>query len=108
MRQRKDGVWYFEVNTLDTIVQNVIPFFNRFGFLSAKKKRDFSKFKKLAKLMQEGRHLSHDGIREILEIRRDMNDGEKRRYSDEEILARIENPQRPYAGPSTDNANVEG
>lgn len=99
MRQREDGVWYFEVNNLEALIENVIPFFTRFGFLSSKKKRDFAKFKQLAKLMREGRHLTHEGVQEILEIRRDMNDGGKRRYSDEEILARFENPQRPYAGP---------
>jgi hypothetical protein len=88
MRQRKDGVWYFEVNNFEAILENVIPFFNRFGFLSSKKKRDFSKFKQLAKIVQEGRHLNREGVEEILEIRRDMNDGGKRRYSDEDILAR--------------------
>jgi hypothetical protein len=36
----------------NAIQTNVIPFFNRFGFLSAKKKRDFSKFKKIAKLIE--------------------------------------------------------
>ncbi len=97
MRQRKDGVWYFEVNNFRAIVDNVIPFFDRFGFLSAKKKRDFAKFKKLAKLIDGRRHLTADGIREIVRIRADMNDGGKRRYSDEEILGRLENPQRPYA-----------
>ena len=48
MRQRNDGVWYYEVNNLSSIVENVIPFFNRFGFLSAKKKRDFSIFQRMA------------------------------------------------------------
>jgi hypothetical protein len=101
MRQRRDGVWYFEVNNLEAVVANVIPFFDRFGFLSAKKKRDFAKFKQLAGLLRDGRHLTREGIEEILRIRRDMNDGGKRRYSDEDILARFENPQRPCAGPST-------
>ena len=102
MRQRKDGVWYYEVHNFGAIVENVIPFFNRFGFLSSKKKRDFSKFKELAGVVKEGRHLEREGIEEILKIRRDMNDGGKRRYSDEDILARFENPQRPYAGPPGD------
>lgn len=108
MRQRKDGVWYYEVNNLTGIVENVIPFFNRFGFLSAKKKRDFSKFKKLAEIMQAGGHLTREGVQAILEIRRDMNDGGKRRYSDEDILGRYENPQRPYAGPATEISTVGG
>lgn len=100
MRQRRDGVWYYEVNDLRPILENVIPFFERFGFLSAKKKRDFAKFKRLAELMREGRHLTREGVEEILRIRRDMNDGGKRRYSDEAILERFQNPQRPYAGPA--------
>jgi hypothetical protein len=99
MRQRSDGVWYYEVNNLNAIVENVIPFFDRFGFLSAKKKRDFSKFKQLASLLQSGRQRTAEGIREVLAIRRDMNDGGKRRYTDEMILERLENPQRPYARP---------
>ena len=32
MRQRHDGVWYYEVNTFGAIVENVIPFFECFGF----------------------------------------------------------------------------
>ena len=87
MRERKDdGIWYYEVTNFSAIQNNVIPFFNRFGFLSAKKKRDFSKFKKIAKLIERKDHLTLEGIKEILKIRKEMNDGGKRKYSDEEIL----------------------
>lgn len=99
MRQRQDGVWYYEVNNLRPLLENVIPFFERFRFLSAKKKRDFSKFKALAELMSDGRHLSREGVDEILAIRRGMNDRATRRYSDEIVLAQFENPQRLYARP---------
>jgi hypothetical protein len=100
MRQRQDGVWYYEVNNLTPILDNVIPFFQRFHFLSAKKKRDFAKFIQVAMLIKQGRHLTREGIEEILRIRREMNDGGKRRYSDEYILSRFENPQRLHARPS--------
>ena len=87
IRERKnDGIWYYEVNNFNAIQANIIPFFNRFGFLSAKKKRDFSKFKQIAKLIENGDHLTIEGIQKILEIRKEMNDGGKRKYSDEEIL----------------------
>jgi hypothetical protein len=87
IRERKhDGVWYYEVTNFNAIQNNVIPFFNQFKFLSAKKKRDFSKFKKLAKLIETKDHLTKEGIQEILKIRKEMNDGGKRKYSDEEIL----------------------
>ena len=100
MRQRHDGVWYYEVNNFTAIVENVIPFFERFGFLSAKKKRDFSKFMQLAEMMRQGHHLTQKGIEEILKVRLTMNDGGKRRYVDAEILKQFENPQRLYAGPA--------
>lgn len=87
IRERKaDQVWYYEVNNFHAIQTNVIPFFNRFGFLSAKKKRDFSKFKKIAHLIEKKDHLTLEGIEKILEIRKEMNDGGKRKYSDQEIL----------------------
>jgi len=94
MRRRHDGVWYYEVNNLAAIRENVIPFFDYFGFLSAKKKRDFAKFKRLAQILADGGQKDIDGIHEILKIRSDMNDGGKRRYSDEMILGAFENPQR--------------
>ena len=97
MRMRHDGVWYYEVNNLTAIRDNVIPFFDHFGFLSAKKKRDFAKFKRLAVILAEGRHKDIEGIREILLIRSDMNDGGNRRYSDELIMEAFENPQRLHA-----------
>ncbi len=90
LRQRQDGIWYYEVNNLNAITDNVIPFFKKFGFLSAKKKRDFSKFDQIAVLMNVGEHLTKIGIKKIILIRRNMNDGGKRRYSEEDILSKLE------------------
>ncbi len=88
LRSRMDGVWYFEVNNFIALTENVIPFFRQYGFLSAKKKRDFSKFRKIAKLIGDKEHLSEEGIRRILEVRQEMNDGgaQRRKYSDRKIL----------------------
>jgi hypothetical protein len=90
MRSRPDGIWYYEVNNLTALRENVIPFFEKFGFLSAKKKRDFQKFKQIVELMRSNAHLTKDGVIEILQIRQEMNDGGKRRYADEEILRTFE------------------
>ena len=86
IRHKGDGVWMYEVNNLNAIRENVIPFFRRFGFLSAKKKRDFAIFERMAEMMAEKAHLNRQGIVDLLQIRRNMNDGGKRKYSDEEIL----------------------
>lgn len=89
LRGRPDGVWYFEVTNINAIVENVIPFFERFPFLSAKKKRDFAKFRQIVALMKTGAHLTVNGIKQILEIREDMNDGGKRRHAHVDILASL-------------------
>ena len=89
MRSRPDGIWYYEVNNLNALHENIIPFFERFGFLSAKKKRDFAKFKQIVELLRSGAHLTESGITKILAIRKEMNDGGKRRYSEEEILGTL-------------------
>ena len=89
LRSRPDGVWYYEVTNLGAVIENVIPFFERFPFLSAKKKRDFAKFKQIVALMKEGAHLTPNGIQQILTIREDMNDGGKRRHAHVDILASL-------------------
>jgi len=95
LRSRKDGVWYYEVNNYTAITENIIPFFRRFGFLSAKKKRDFSKFRKIADLIRKKEHLNEKGIMVILEIRKTMNDGGKRKYSDGYILSTFGSGKSP-------------
>ena len=75
------------MNNFNAITENVIPFFRKFGFLSAKKKRDFSKFIQIADIISVGDHLTQSGIEKVLRIRRDMNDGGKRKYSEEDILS---------------------
>jgi hypothetical protein len=90
LRSRPDGVWYYEVNNFNAIWENVIPFFKKYKFLSAKKKRDFSKFCQIAKLIKVNQHLTKEGKKEILNIRREMNDGGNRKYSEQEILEKLE------------------
>lgn len=99
LRQREDGIWYYEVNNFNAIRDHVIPFFEQFRFLSAKKKRDFSKFKKIARIIEEGGHTTEEGIREILRIRREMNDGGagRRKYDDAEILQAFAQGESPEA-----------
>jgi len=91
LRQREDGVWYFEVTNINALSEKVIPFFNKFKFLSQRKKKAFSKFKKILKLMKERKHLTKEGIKEIAELREEINqDNSKRRYNKEDIISSLE------------------
>ncbi|SRR6266511_172525 len=88
VRIRSDGIAYYEVNKFGSIVDNVIPFFKRFSFLSSKKKNDFSKFCMIAKMISNREHLDEDGIKKILKIRGLFHSD--RRYSDAHILKELE------------------
>ena len=90
LRSRPDGVWYYEVNNMTAIWEKVIPFFKKYRFLSAKKKRDFSKFCQIAGIVRKGEHLTEEGMKKILKLRREMNDGGKRKFRESEILERIQ------------------
>lgn len=99
MRKRaKDGLYLYEVNTFNDLQTKIIPFFNQFGFLSAKKKHDFLSFKKIAQKIKKKEHSTSKGILEILAITKTMNHGGNRKYSDEKIfgILRKKDPKAEY------------
>ena len=79
LRTRKDGVSYYEVNNFNAIVENIIPFFQKFNFLSQNKKKQFAIFVQAAKIIQEKNHLSEAGRNKIIALRQEINRGGKRR-----------------------------
>jgi intein-encoded DNA endonuclease-like protein len=89
LRSRQDGIWYYEVNNLTLIIEYVVPFFKRFGFLSEKKKNDFSKFCQILDILSSGNAQSVENIKRIMELRNQTNGGGKRKFSDEQILAEL-------------------
>lgn len=89
LRERRDGVVYFEVRNLHSLEERVMPFFEKYSFLSAAKKRNFSIFKRIIALMREGAHRNHEGLENILALRDQLNAGRgrKRKYTNAEILS---------------------
>ncbi len=87
IRKRKDGLYYFEVVSQKSIFEKVIPFFRKFYFLSASKKKNFSIFRKIAKLVQENGHLEEKGLKQIIALREKLNKGRgrKRKYTKRDI-----------------------
>ena len=91
LRQRKDGVWYFEVTNINSLSEKVVPFFEKYRFLSQRKKKAFSKFKKILELVKEGKHLTKEEIEEIVKLREEINeDNSKRRYDKDYIISSLE------------------
>lgn len=79
LQYRKDGVHYFVVGDYRSINDRVIPFFEKFSFFSSYKKKNFSLFKQIAILMEQGKHLDSNGLQEIVAIRESLNEGRGRR-----------------------------
>ncbi len=88
VRGRGDGVFYFEVTKPTDLDERVFPFFERFR-LRGQKEGDLAVFRRITELVRSGRHLTPEGIGEILALRGPMNRGGKRRRSDGEILAAL-------------------
>jgi intein-encoded DNA endonuclease-like protein len=83
LRKRKDGVIYYEVTDIDSLFGIIIPFFRRFKFISALKKKNFSIFSRIVFLLKSGEHANPQGLHKILVLRESLNKGRgrKRKYS---------------------------
>ena len=99
LRDRGDGVGYYDVRKVNDIVSIVIQFFERFALKSVSKRKQFGVFRDVAYLMMQKKHLTHDGLEQILVLRDTIKVKRKRKYSSQLILSttRQRNPQRLYA-----------
>jgi len=80
---RKDEVWNYSVNNLNSLKDIIVPFFERYNFLSASKKTNFSIFKKIVGIIGNDEHFTREGLENIIELREKLNKGKgrKRKYS---------------------------
>jgi len=83
LQTRKDGVHYYIVSKPDDIRNKLIPFFQRYNFLSKLKKKNFAIFSEVANIMKNRKHLNGDGLLKIIMLRERINKGRgrKRKYN---------------------------
>lgn len=95
LRERKDGVIYYEVTNINALKERVIPFFKKFNFISANKKKNFSIFTNIVDIMYKGEHLNQVGFQKVLLLRETLNEGKgrKRKYNLSDILSREESSE---------------
>lgn len=91
IRERADGCFLYQVDSLKSIQTNVIPFFKKFGFLSSKKKNEFSVFQEIVNLQILGINTMKD-IEQFLILRKklDLKRISRFSYSDEYILKKVQ------------------
>lgn len=96
IKQRRDGLYSFDVTNPTAIQKIIIPFFTKYNFLSSNKKTNFSIFKKAVKIMYQKQHLKKEGLIKLLELREDINKGKgrTRKYSLQDVLESSETIRR--------------
>ena len=89
-RHSRDRTYVLVVRERASLATKVVPFFKRYE-LGTTKRADFERFAQIVEMMEDGRHLNQEGLREILRIAFQMNQGGiRRRMSLDDILASLE------------------
>ena len=68
----RENLYRYCVRSLDDLRDKIIPFFNKNSLLTAKK-ADFEIFKKAMEMIEENKHLTMEGIKEIAKLSQQMN-----------------------------------
>ncbi len=82
---KKDNMLKYEVRSLDDIIKNIIPHFQKY-LLRSEKKKDFKLFMKIVFLMKDKKHLSVEGFQEITRTVIKMTSNPKRIQSLKRII----------------------
>jgi len=104
IKQRKDGLYSYDVTNPQALATNIVPFFQKYILFSLSKRKNFQLFQKAVELMFCKKHLTLEGLREIVEIRENINEGRgrKRKYSKKDILLESSETHTP-----TSKSNLE-
>ena len=90
---RSDRTVKFEVRRIGSLVDRVIPHFDRFPLRSSKR-LDVARMKHICLDMADGLHLELERFRKIVSIAMEMNPSGKRKYSAREILSSLRPGER--------------
>lgn len=74
-----DNTLKYEVRSLKDLTNKVIPHFHEYPLISGKR-QSFYSFEKVCHFMQDKKHLTKDGLGEILLLAEKMNTSGKRKY----------------------------
>ena len=83
IRNRGDGVYYYEVHNHEELIEKIIPFFEKYK-LKTKKKKAFEIFSKTIEIISS-KELEWEDIKNIYNLREEIKVGRKRKYSLEDL-----------------------
>ena len=91
IRNRGDGVCYYEVHNLKDLREVIIPFFNKYE-LKTKKKKAFEIFSQVIQILSS-KKLGWDDVKNIYHLREEIVVGRKRKYSLRDIRKVWKSPE---------------
>ena len=92
--RRQDNLYSFDVTNSRDLTLRIIPYFQRYPVLSDSKKRNFTIFCKVVRLMDQGKQRTLIGLRKIVELRELINvgAGRTRKYGINDVFSQ-ESPE---------------
>jgi hypothetical protein len=78
VRVNHDNRYELIIRDVNILNLKIVPFFQKYK-LNTQKKFDFIKFSKILDLMSEGKHLTSEGLINIIEIASKMNRADKKK-----------------------------
>nr|YP_009577871.1 LAGLIDADG endonuclease [Cordyceps cicadae]QBG64861.1 LAGLIDADG endonuclease [Cordyceps cicadae] len=69
-----ENAYSFRVNSINDLIDTIIPHFDKYPLIS-QKYADYVLWKQAIIMMKEGKHLTNQGIKEIVNIRASINTG---------------------------------
>lgn len=82
---RKDNTYKYEVRSIEELKNKIIPHFKKYP-LHTTKRIDFEIFLKVIQIMEEGRHLTKEGLKEIIDLLRKLPPERRRKYKLENFI----------------------
>jgi len=73
-KSKSNTAFDFRVTKFSDLIEKVIPFFDKYSIVGVKY-HDYKDFKRVAELMNNGAHLTSEGLEEIRLIKAGMNSG---------------------------------
>ncbi len=85
-KRKEDDTYVFVVRNRQDLMEKIIPFFQKYKFLSNKQKT-FKLFRKIVELMNQNKHLTKSGVKMILNLAYKMNQqGKYRKKNKADLL----------------------
>ena len=86
--RKRDRLHSYDVTNPGDIIKKIIPFFQEYPLLSYSKKKNFQIFCEISNLVNEGQHRNPSGLKAILILRENLNEGKgrTRKYQISDVL----------------------